>query len=134
MSEVARSHNAPCSNREYDAFYHGLEEQKVVVQKCGGCATLRHPPQPMCPQCQSLEWSGQALSGNGTVFSFVIHRHPPLPDFETPHPIALVEMEEGVRIVAGLDGTPIDEIEIGMPVKAEFLRRGDVASIRFSRA
>lgn len=134
MSNDAKRHNAPCSNRDYDTFYQGLEDQQIVVQKCDSCATLRHPPEPMCPRCHSIEWTGQALSGKGTVFSFVVHRHPPLPDFEMPHPVGLVEMEDGVRIVAGLDGTPIDQIEIGMPVKAEFLRRGDVASLRFSRA
>lgn len=132
--EQVKHHNAPCSNRDYDAFYQGLEDQRIVIQKCGNCDTLRHPPEPMCPHCHSLDWSGEALSGKGTIYSFIIHHHPPLPGYEMPHPVGLVELEEGVRVVAGLDGMPLDEIAIGLPVKAEFLRRGDVASLRFSRA
>jgi uncharacterized OB-fold protein len=130
-SAETRGHNAPCSNRDFDFFYRGLESGRLLVQQCTGCGALRSLPSPACGHCQSLEWSERELRGDGTVFSFVIHYHPPLPGMASPHPIALVEMMEGVRILGAMDGTPVDGIGVGMPVKAEFLRRGDIAAFRF---
>jgi hypothetical protein len=51
-----------------------------------------------------------------------------------PHPIGVIELEEGVRFVAGLDGTPLEVICIGLPVEAEFIRRGALATVRFRAA
>jgi len=129
-----RGHNAPCSNKDFDFFYRGLEAEQVLVQKCGRCGALRNPPSPACPECRSLEWDMLALSGEGTVHSFTVHHHPPLPGFATPHPVVLADMAEGIRLVGAMDGTAPDEIRIGMPVRFEFLRRGDVAAFRFRPA
>ena len=56
----------------------------------------------MCPHCHSLEWDAIEASGRGTVYSFVMPHHPPLPFFETPYIVVLVELEEGVRLVTNL--------------------------------
>lgn len=127
-------HNAPCSNKDFDFFYRGLEAEQVLVQKCGRCGALRNPPSPACPECRSLEWDTVALSGEGTVHSFTVHHHPPLPGFATPHPVVLADMAEGVRLVGAMDGTPADAIRIGMQLRFEYLRRGDVAAFRFRPA
>jgi uncharacterized protein len=131
---IERMHHAPCSNRDYDFFYAGLEQGHLLVQRCTPCGTLRNPPAPACPRCRSFDWTARPMSGRGTVFSHVVHRHPPLPGFASPHPVALIELEEGVRFVGAMDGTPLDAVAVGLPVAAEFLRRGDVAAIRFRPA
>ena len=71
------------------------------------------------------------MSGKGTVYSYVIHRHPPLPDFDVPHPVGLIELAEGVRVVGVLANVAIERIEVGMPVVADFYRHGDMATLRF---
>ncbi|WP_084455654.1 Zn-ribbon domain-containing OB-fold protein [Novosphingobium rosa] len=129
-----RGHNAPCSNRDFDFFYRGLESGRLLAQRCSRCATLRSLPSPACGQCQSLEWEEFELSGEGRVFSYTIHHHPPLPGFAVPHPVVLVDMIEGVRLLGPMDGTPPDEVAIGMSVRADFTRRGDVAAFRFRKA
>lgn len=134
MISESAGHNAPCSNRDFDYFYAGLEAQRLLVQRCDGCGELRSLPTPGCGSCHSLDWSEHELSGQGEVFSFVIHHHPPLPMFEAPHPIALVAMREGVRLIGAMDGTDAGDVEIGMPVRVEFVRRGEVASFRFKKA
>jgi uncharacterized protein len=120
-----------CSNKDYDFFYHGLSAGKLLIQRCRGCQRLRNPPSPMCPHCNALAWEAMEMSGLGTVYSYTIHRYPPLPGFELPHLIGLIALEEGVRFVAALDGVALDEIEIGLPVEAEFLSREGVPSIQF---
>jgi uncharacterized OB-fold protein len=74
------------------------------------------------------------MSGRGTIFSYTVHYHPPLPGFELPHPIGVIDLEEGVRFLAGIDGIPIAEIKIGLPVEADFIRRGKVATVRFRKS
>ena len=59
-------------------------------------------------------------SGRGTVHSFVVAHHPPIPPFEYPNVIALVELEEGTRLVSQLAGVGPDDVRIGMPVQVEF--------------
>jgi uncharacterized OB-fold protein len=132
MTDVdTRGHNAPCSNHDFDFFYRGLERGRLLVQQCSGCGKLRSLPTVCCDACHSLDWNEFELSGEGTVFSYVVHHHPPLPGLSVPHPIALVEMREGVRMMGAMDGTEIGENAIGTPVTAEFLRRGEVAAFRF---
>jgi uncharacterized OB-fold protein len=131
MSEQKPSHSAPLSNRDFDFFYAGLERQRLLVQRCGECRSLRAPPSPACPSCGSTVWAAVEARGTGTLFSYTVHHHPPLPGFDTPHPVGLIELDEGVRVVAGLDTIPLDRITIGMTVAAEFIRRGEVASVRF---
>jgi uncharacterized OB-fold protein len=75
----------------------------------------------MCPACHSLEWDSVEASGRGTVYSFVVAHHPPIPPFEYPNVIALVELAEGTRIVSNLRGVEPGEVEVGMPVRADFV-------------
>lgn len=130
----ATGHNAPCSNRDFDFFYRALEKGRLVVQRCSSCGAMRSLPSPACGECSSLDWEEQELSGEGTVFSYVIHHHPPLPGFPAPHPIVLVDMPEGVRMLGAMDGTPIEQIMIGQKVRIDFLRREAVAAFRFAVA
>lgn len=126
-----RGHNAPCSNRDFDFFYRGLENGKLLVQRCCRCARLRSLPSPGCFACASLDWEPVGLAGNGEIYSYVTHHHPPLPGFSVPHPIAVVMMEEGVRLLGAMDGTDPADLAIGRRVRAEFIRRDAVASFRF---
>ena len=74
----------------------------------------------MCPDCNSLEWSAVRASGNATVFSFVLPRHPQFPFMEYPYIVALVELEEGTRIVSNIVGTTPEHVSIGMTVVVTF--------------
>jgi hypothetical protein len=59
------------------------------------------------------------------VFSYVVHHHPPVPGKQLPLVIALVELDEGVRLLAEMPGVAADQIRIGMPVQIEYLRIDD---------
>lgn len=100
-------------------FWEGLSQGRLLIQRCSGCAALRHPPGPMCPKCRSLAWDTVEASGRGSVHSFVVVHHPPVPPFEYPHLIALVELTEGTRLVAELEGVRPEDVAIGAPVVCE---------------
>lgn len=129
--ENARGHNAPCSSRDFDFFYRGLEEERLLIQRCRGCGKLRSLPSPGCDSCASLDWEPAEVAGEGEIYSYVTHHHPPLPGFASPHPMALVTLDEGVRLLGAMDGTNPADLKVGQRVKAEFVRRDAVAAFRF---
>ena len=75
----------------------------------------------MCPSCRSLEWDTVEAAGRGSVYSYVVAHHPAIPPFEYPNVIALVELEEGIRLVAQLAGVERADVEVGMPVVCEIV-------------
>ncbi len=101
-------------------WWDAMQEEKLLIQKCSDCGVLRHPPRPMCGQCQSTNWQGIEASGKGTVHSYTILHHPIIPGYDFPCPVGLIDLEEGTRIVANIRGCELDEIHIGMKVECMF--------------
>lgn len=108
---------APTINRDNQFFYDGLRQHKLLIQRCAQCATLRVPPRPMCGRCQSLSWDAVESTGRGTVYSFVIPHYPPLPFFDYPYVVALVELDEGVRVVSNLRDVDPNDVKVGMAIE-----------------
>ncbi len=105
--------------RDSAFFWEGLERGALLIQRCASCGRLQHPPGPMCPVCHALEWDTLEACGRGHVYSYVVAHHPPIPPFAVPNLIALIELEEGTRLVSNLVGVDPAEVEIGMPVQLE---------------
>lgn len=114
-------HPRPAINRDNAFFWEGVARGELLLQRCADCGQLRHPPGPMCPSCHSLRWETRPASGRGVVHSYVVMHYPAIPPFEMPHPVVLVDLEEGVRFVAGIRGVAPENIRIGMPVEVEFI-------------
>lgn len=106
-------------------FWEGTAAGELRIQRCGECHALRHPPGPSCPACGALKPEYLVASGNGDVYSYVVHHHPPMPGKRLPFVVALVELAEGVRLLAELVDVPPDDVRIGMPVRAAFVRVDD---------
>ncbi|HEY5698627.1 MAG TPA: bifunctional MaoC family dehydratase N-terminal/OB-fold nucleic acid binding domain-containing protein [Acidimicrobiales bacterium] len=110
----------PAVNLDNAFFFEGAKDGKLLIQKCSSCGALRHPPGPLCPQCQSLDWEAIEASGQGTVYSFVTNHYPQVPAFDYPLNVALIELDEGVRLISNVVGIDADAVEIGMPVAVVF--------------
>jgi len=110
-------------------FFEGAREGKLLIQRCTSCGRLRHPPLPACANCQSLEWDTVEASGKGELYSYVVVHHPQVPAFDYPLVIGLVALEEGTRLVAGLDGVDPADVRIGMPVEASIVTFDDELSL-----
>jgi uncharacterized OB-fold protein/acyl dehydratase len=105
-------------------FFDGLAEGEIRVQSCESCGKLRHPPRPRCAACGSYDYGTVAAAGTGTLHSYVVVHHPPMPGFTYPLPVGLVDLTEGVRLVAELDLDPT-ELEIGMPLEGQVVHGPD---------
>jgi len=108
----------PMINRDSQFFWDGTQERELRIQTCGSCGALRHPPGPACPTCGAFDRQHVVASGLGTVFSFVIHRHPPVPDRELPIVLALIDLDEGVRMVGEVPG--VEDLAIGDRVRVDW--------------
>jgi uncharacterized OB-fold protein len=112
----------PVVSRDTAFFWAGCAAGELRVQRCTSCGTLRHPPGPACPRCGALDPGYVVAAGTGTVYSYVVHHHPPLPGRRAPVVVALVELAEGVRMVGELLDVPPGEVRIGAPVQVAFVR------------
>ncbi|HEX4433938.1 MAG TPA: bifunctional MaoC family dehydratase N-terminal/OB-fold nucleic acid binding domain-containing protein [Acidimicrobiales bacterium] len=111
----------PALTQDNAFWFEGARAHKLLIQHCTSCGTLRHPPLPACAVCGSLEWDAVESSGRGTLYSYVVVHYPQVPSFEYPLPIGLIELDEGTRVVANLDGMELGAIAIGMPLVATFV-------------
>jgi uncharacterized protein len=118
MPEVRRPD--PIVTDDSAVFWDAAAECRLVAQACADCGRLRHPPRPMCPQCHSLRSVARELSGRGTVYSYSFLHHPQHPAFDYPVVAALVDLDEGVRLVTNLVDVARDEVRIGLRVGVTF--------------
>ena len=105
--------------RDQDFFWEGVEAGKLLIQKCRDCGMLRQPPGPMCPACQSLSWTTHESRGRGTVAAWIVSKHPTEPD-TNPRIVALIELEEGVRMISNLQDAVPSAVRLGDKVELFF--------------
>lgn len=79
----------------------------------------------MCPTCHAVAHEWMPVSGAGTVYSFALLHHPQHPAFAYPVVAALIELDEGVRLVSNLVDVDPAEVTIGMPVEVTFAATAD---------
>jgi uncharacterized OB-fold protein len=101
-------------------FWEGARKGRLLLQRCGACKAFCHPPLPMCPYCQSLHREIVESTGRGSVYSWIRSRHPSDPGSES-RIAALVQLEEGVRLVANLCEFGDVEVQNDMPVEVVFV-------------
>ena len=115
----------PVENYDTQHYWQGLRDGKLLIQQCAACGVRRHPPQPMCEKCQSLDWTTIESGLEGTIYSYTVIHYPEIPPFEYPNAVVLVDLDEGVRLTAQLTGSDPDRIEIGQRVVAKLVEVQD---------
>jgi uncharacterized OB-fold protein len=124
----------PMRNRDSQFFWDGTAVGELRLPKCNACGALRFPPGPACQSCDAYDRGHQVAVGTGTVFSYVVHRHPPVPGKELPIVIVLIDLDEGVRMVGELVDVADDDVQIGMRVCVDFHRVDDDLTLPVWRA
>jgi uncharacterized OB-fold protein/acyl dehydratase len=105
-------------------WWECVEKDELAIQRCRECGVLRHPPRPMCGECQSTGWDHVLSTGEGIIHSYVVIRHPEVPGYTYPLVVAVVDLAEGTRFVGNVVDIDPDEVRIGMAVQA-FIERVD---------
>lgn len=125
----------PAPDPVTEPFWKAASQGVLSMQRCTGCKKLVFYPRPLCPNCGSHELEWQQLPGKGTVYSFsVVHRpaHPGMAA-EVPYIVALVEVEEGVRLMTNLVDCDPGDVEVGLEVEVIFQRISEEIAIPLFR-
>lgn len=115
----------PSRSRDTVFFWDGVAAHELRIQELED-GSLRHPPIPATWTERGKDGTFaptgyRVAAGTGTVYSFVVHHAPRVPGRELPFVVALVELDEGVRMLGQLRGVDPSEVAIGMEVEVEFL-------------
>jgi uncharacterized OB-fold protein/acyl dehydratase len=110
----------PASSKDTKFFWDGVNAHELRIQKRPD-GSLQHPPVPAVWLDKEQTTDYVVASGDGTVFSYVVHHAPKVPGRTLPFVIALVELDEGVRMLGELRGIEPDDVKIGLPVRATYL-------------
>mgnify|MGYP002381941297 FL=1 len=126
----------PALTRDNAFWFEAIEDGRLVIQRCAECSTLRNPPGPMCPRCNSLRWDTVDATGTGRIHSFVVVHYPQVPSFEYPLPVALVDLtgpgEDGIRMIMNTAGVAHDQIRIGQDVTIEIRQADETMKLPFA--
>ncbi len=103
-------------------FWQGLAAGKVLLQQCNACNKWIYYPRSHCPACLSNDVSWQEVTGEGKIYSYTIARRPTAPQFKGMEPqfIAVVELNEGVRMNSVIVNVSKSELQVGLQLKPVF--------------
>ena len=113
-------------------YFDSLREQRLVLQRCPRDGYFFYP-RGRCPNCLGDDWEWGELSGRGTVYSFTVDRagHDPALSSRIPFAIALVDLDEGPRLVGNLVDCDVGDIAVGMAVEAAYEDVDDTTLLAF---
>jgi uncharacterized OB-fold protein len=123
----------PIVSRDTEFFWEGTKLGELRIQRLPD-GTLRHPPIPALWQDKDKTPDYVVASGCGTVFSYVVHHAPQVPGRTLPFVVALVELDEGVRMLGELRGVEPDRVRVDMPVEVGFDKLDDDSTVPYWKA
>lgn len=137
MTDTTYQLPIPQADGDSAPFFEGARRHELMLMRCRNCGVWRLPSRERCPDCWSLDTEWAQASGNATLYSFGIMHQKLHPQFaeQVPYQFALVELEEGPRIISNVVGVPDGELRVGMALRVEFDDVADDATIvRFTKA
>ena len=113
-------------------FFEKAGGGRLEAVRCGRCGALAIPPKVFCPECAARAWQPVALSGDGTIASYTVIRVAPRGyASEVPYAIAAVQLTEGVSLLGRVVDIPLENLEIGLPVRFRPLTRNGQTAVGF---
>ncbi|HOJ52519.1 MAG TPA: Zn-ribbon domain-containing OB-fold protein [Syntrophales bacterium] len=114
-------------------FWEGCKRHQLVFQKCTSCGHVRWPPSHICPLCHAFATEEVVSAGRGKIYSYVVYHfayHPALVE-ELPYVVALVELEEGPRILSNIVGENLSDLDCELPVELIWDEQGEIPLPKF---
>lgn len=112
-----------------EPWFEACNRGELLIQRCKDCGAYQFYPRTLCTQCDSTSLEWVAAQGTASIASYTVVRHAVSPAFEVPYVVALVDLEEGPRLMTNIVNTDPDSLEIGMPVTLGFERWDDDTSM-----
>ena len=121
----------PAVTEDNAPYWEACRQARLQAQRCGRCGHLRWPPSVLCPKCLAEGGEWVALSGRGTIYSFIVVHRPQHPAFfsDAPYNVVVVELEEGVRLHSTAVECTNEDLRVGQPVEVVFDRVNDEVTL-----
>ncbi len=97
-------------------WWEATRERRLTVQRCRTCGTAQHHPRPLCTTCGGGDLTFEDAAGTGTVHTFTVVHRAPVPDRDVPYVVAIVTLDEGVRLLTELVDVDPDAVRCEQPV------------------
>jgi uncharacterized OB-fold protein len=112
----------PKATPESKPYWDGLKARRLMLPWCQDCGKAHFYPRIVCPHCGSRRIEWRQASGRGTLYSFVINHRPPAWRSKDPYVIAVVQLDEGPRLMTNLVGVAPDpaSIRCDAPVEIQY--------------
>lgn len=124
MPEMPRTKiwHLPVADQETEAYWEATREGRLLIKRCTACGQAFFYPRTYCPRCWSPDTEWVEASGRGTVYTFTVVHQNDLPPFNErlPYVVAIVELEEGVRMTSNIEGIDPEDVRCDMPVAVAF--------------
>jgi uncharacterized OB-fold protein len=103
-------------------YWDAARSHQLVFQRCQRCGHAWHPPMPICPECHASDFTWQPAAGGGIVYTYTVVQHATHPSFadRVPYVVAVVELDEGPRIICNVLRCAPDAVRCGMRVSIDF--------------
>ena len=110
----------PPASETTEPFWEATKEQRFLIQRCDACDSAIFYPREVCPQClssDSLSW--RESSGNGTIYAASVQEKPanPMMADRVPYVVALVELDDGIRLMSNVINCEPYDATVGKPVQ-----------------
>jgi uncharacterized OB-fold protein len=102
----------------------GWDRRQLLIQRCASCGHHQYYPRPICLACQATDLALVEASGRGRLYSFTVVHRSVNPRFQAPYTVALVDLEEGPRLLTHLIDSRPDETRCDAPVRLAWLEGG----------
>lgn len=115
-------------------YWEGLAQGELRIQRCNACLRAVFYPRALCPHCQADQLCWIVASGRGTIYSYTVaHQAFGIFAEETPFIVAIVQLEEGVRMMSRIVDSSRERVAIGQPVQVTFEVVGEHLTLPYFR-
>ena len=121
----------PAVTEDGAPYWAAAREGRLELQRCSACKHWRFPPSVVCPKCLAFEHEWAPVSGRATIYSFIVVHRPQHPGFfaDAPYNVAIVELDEGIRLHTNIIDCANEDLAIDMPVEVVFEKVDDEVTL-----
>jgi uncharacterized OB-fold protein len=121
----------PTPDQDTQPYWDAAREGRLLIKRCASCGRAHFYPRPFCPFCWSEEVAWEEASGRATLYTYSVVHHNDLPPFpeRVPYVAAVVDLEEGPRMMTNVVDCPFEQLRVGMPLEVTFRKETDEITV-----
>lgn len=125
----------PTPDDSTQQFWSGTREGRLAIKRCNACRRAHFYPRPFCPYCWSEDVVWEDATGRGTLYTYSVVYHNDLPPFpeRVPYVAAIVELDEGPRLMTNVVDCPFDQLRVGMELEVTYRQETDEITLPIFR-